>query len=130
MTIKSELTKLKTTDLFSLLLFVLYKIKDVDEYSTISELAFVLDKENLLNLCEYFGGITLKIPTIDELESVINSLLVYQYVNIDGYDYKDAVKEIGFDSSQLRQVKKDYNKIVEILKDYSFTRWEICCIIN
>jgi hydrogenase maturation factor HypE len=122
MTIKSELTKLKTTDLFSLLLFALYKIKDVDEYSTISELAFVLDKENLLNLCEYFGGITLKIPTIDELESVINSLLVYQYVNIDGYDYKDAIKEIGFDSSQLRQVKKDYNKIVEILKDYSFTK--------
>ena len=125
MTIRSELDKLKTTDLFSLLLFVLYKIRNIEEYSTISELAYVLDKDNLLNLCEYFGGITIRIPTIDELESIVNSLLVYQYVNIDGYEYKDAVKKIGFDSNQLRQVKKDYNKIVEVLKDYSFTKRDI-----
>lgn len=125
MTIKSELNKLKTTDLFSLLLFVLYKIRNIEEYSTISELAYVLDKDNLLNLCEYFGGITIRIPTIDELESIVNSLLVYQYVDIDGYEYKDAIKKIGFDSNQLRQVKKDYNKIVEVLKDYSFTKRDI-----
>lgn len=120
MTIKEELEKLKTTDLFSLLLFVLYKIRDIDEYSTISELAYVLDKQNLLNLCEYFGGITIRIPTIDELESIINSLLIYQYVNIDGYTYNEAVSKIGFDSYQLRKVKKDYNKIVNILDNYSF----------
>lgn len=122
MTIKEELQKLKTTDLFSLLLFVLYKIRDIDEYSTISELAYVLDKENLLNLCEYFGGLTIKVPTIDELESIINSLLLYQYINIDGYSYNDAVKKIGFESHQLRKIKKDYNKIVDILDDYSFPK--------
>lgn len=119
MSIKSELNKLKTVDVYSLLLFVLYKIKDIDEYSTLSELAYVLDKDNLLNLCEYFGGLTIKIPTIDELESVINSLLLYQYIDIDGYTYKEAVKKIGFDSSQLRQIKKDYNKVVSILSDYT-----------
>ncbi len=122
MTIKEELQKLKTTDLFSLLLFVLYKIRDIDEYSTISELAYVLDKENLLNLCEYFGGLTIKVPTIDELESIINSLLLYQYINIDGYSYNEAVKKIGFESHQLRKIKKDYNKIVDILNDYSFPK--------
>ena len=118
MTIKEELNNLKTTDLFSLLLFVLYKIRDIEEYSTISELAYILDKESLLQLCEYFGGLTIRVPTIDELESIINSLLVYQYVNIDNYSYEDAIKKIGFTSSQLRQVKKDYNKIVEILNNY------------
>lgn len=128
MTIKEELEKLKTTDLFSLLLFVLYKIRDIDEYSTISELAYVLDKQNLLNLCEYFGGITIRVPTIDELENIINSLLIYQYVNIDGYTYNEAISKIGFDSNQLRKVKKEYNKIVSILDNYSFpTRdwWQI-----
>ena len=119
-TIKNELSKLKTTDIFSLLLFILYKIRDVEEYSTISELAYVLDKENLLNLCEYFGGITLTIPTIDELESILNSLLIYQYVNIDGCSYNEAIKKIGFDSHQLRKIKKDYNKIVTILDKYTF----------
>ena len=84
-TIRKELDNLKMTDTFSLILFVLYKIRDVEEYSTISELAYILDKDALLDLCEYFGGMSIKIPSIDELESIINSLLLYQYINIDGY---------------------------------------------
>ena len=32
MTIKEELNKLKTMDVFSLLLFILYKIRDIEEY--------------------------------------------------------------------------------------------------
>lgn len=118
-TIRKELDNLKMTDTFSLILFVLYKIRDVEEYSTISELAYILDKDALLDLCEYFGGMSIKIPSIDELESIINSLLLYQYINIDGYSYDEAIKKIGFDSFQLRQIKKDYNKICSILSEYS-----------
>lgn len=118
-TIRKELDNLKMTDTFSLILFVLYKIRDVEEYSTISELAYILDKDALLNLCEYFGGLTIKIPTIEELNSIVNSLLLYQYINIDGYSYEEAINKIGFDSFQLRQVKKDYNKICSILSEYS-----------
>ncbi len=118
-TIRKELDNLKMTDTFSLILFVLYKIRDVEEYSTISELAYILDKDALLDLCEYFGGMSIKIPSIDELESIINSLLLYQYINIDGYSYDEAINKIGFDSFQLRQIKKDYNKICSILSEYS-----------
>lgn len=121
MSIKDELNQLKTVDVYSMLLFVLYKMRDIEEYSTLSEMAYVLDKENFLNLCEYFGGLTIKIPTIKELESVINSLMVFNYVS-DGMTYEEAVEKIGFDTSDLRQVKKDYNKIVEVLSNYSFTR--------
>ena len=122
MTIKEELNNLKETDVYSMLLFVLYKMKNIEEYSVLSELAYVLDKQNLLNLCEYFGGLTIKIPTIDELESLLNSLLLYQYIEIDGLSYEDAVKKIGFESYDLRKVKKDYLKIVNILNNYSFSR--------
>lgn len=120
-TLRKELDNLKMTDTFSLILFVLYKIRDVDEYSTLSELAYILDKDALLNLCEYFGGLTIRIPTIDELDSIINSLLLYQYINIDGYSYKDAIEKIGFDSFQLRKIKKDYNNICSILNNYSLS---------
>ena len=65
MTIKEELNQLKETDVYSMLLFVLYKMRGIEEYSILSELAYILDKKNLLNLCEYFGGLTIKIPTID-----------------------------------------------------------------
>ena len=105
-----------------MLLFVLYKMKDIDEYSLLSELAYVLDKQSLLNLCEYFGGMTLKIPTIDELESLLNSMMIYQYVELEGMSYDEAVAKVGFDSCDLRKVKKDYLKLMKILDTYSFTK--------
>ena len=72
MKVKEELSNLKETDIYSLMMFVLYKMIDIPEYSSISELAFILDKDNLLKLCEYYGGTTIKIPTIQDLESIVN----------------------------------------------------------
>lgn len=54
--IRNNIENLKQTDFYSLLLFSLFKMTDIPEYSSISQLAYVLDRENLLNLCEYFGG--------------------------------------------------------------------------
>ena len=71
---KDSLKQLNSSDTYSLILFCLYKIKNNEKYSTLSELAYVLDKDNLLKLCEYFGGLTIKIPTIDEIESLVQAL--------------------------------------------------------
>ena len=87
----TELDNLRTKDIYSLILFALFKLKDLPEYSALSELAYILDKENLLKLCEFFGGMTITIPTMQELESIVYSLVLYQYVNIDGMEYNDAV---------------------------------------
>lgn len=124
MRIKEELAKLKDVDVYSLILFAMFKLRDVPEYSSLSEMVYILDKDNMLKLCEYFGGLTLKIPTIDELESLIYSLVLYQFVNIDGMEYDKAVKIIGHKSDKLRQIKKDYGKICDILERYDFTRGE------
>ena len=88
---KTELDNLRTKDIYSLIMFALFKLKDLPEYSALSELAYILDKENLLKLCEFFGGMTITIPTMQELESIVYSLVLYQYVNIDGMEYNDAV---------------------------------------
>ena len=120
MRIKNELLNLKEMDIYSLVLFALYKMIGVPEYSSISELAYVLDRENLLNLCEYFGGTTIRIPTIGELEDLVYTLLLYQYVKIDGMEYDKAVELVGFKSCELKKVKKNYNKLCEILDNYSF----------
>ena len=124
MKIKEELAKLKDIDVYSLMLFAMFKLRDIPEYASLSEMVYILDKDSLLKLCEYFGGLTIKIPTIEELESIIYSLVLYQFVNIDGMDYDDAVKIIGHKSSQLRQVKYDYVKICDILDRYDFSRGE------
>lgn len=102
------------------MLFVLYKLQNVPEYNGISQLAYVLDEENFLNLCEYFGGLTIKIPSIDELRDIVDALLLYQYVDIDGMSYSSAVEKIGFSSSQMRHIKKVYTRCKQVLKDYNF----------
>ena len=118
--IKQNLDILKTTDVYSLLMFVLYKLIDVPEYSSLSELVYILDKKNLLKLCEYFGGTTIKIPTMQELNQLTYALLLYQYVDIDHMEYNAAIALIGHESKDLRQVKIAYNKLKEVLQNYQF----------
>ena len=103
-------------------MFVLYKLTEIPEYSAISELPYVLDKDNMLRLCEYFGGRTIKIPTLNELHSTMYLLLLYQYTKIEGKPYEEAVKLIGYKSSELRQVKTAYTKLCKVLDNYNFGR--------
>ena len=88
MSIKRELDNLTEADIYSLMLFALYKTNELPEYSSLSQLSYILDKDNLLKLCEYFGGTTIRIPTVSELELLLNSLLVYQLVDIEKQNYK------------------------------------------
>lgn len=122
--IKNNIENFKQTDFYSLLLFALYKSIEIPEYSSLSQLAYVLDQENLLNLCEYFGGQTIKIPTVKELEDLVYSLLLYQYVKVDHIDYDSAVSLIGHKSCDLRQVKKHYVELCSVMDNYSFTPQE------
>lgn len=118
--IKDKLANLKQRDIYSLGLFCLYKLIGAPEYSSISELAYVLDKKNLLNLCEYFGGQTITIPTTQELENIIYALLLYQYVKIEKRSYDEAFELMGSGAGDIRTIKAIYRKLSDVLEDYSF----------
>lgn len=120
--IKDEFVKVKELDIYSLILFALFKLRNIPDYAILSELVYILDKNTLLKLCEYFGGLTLTIPTIEDLESLVYSLLLYQYVDIDHMKYEDAIKILGSESRNLRRIKSDYQKLQSILDQYSFGR--------
>lgn len=120
MSFKEDLRKLNEVDSYSLILFVLYKLRNIPEYTCISELAYILDKDNLLKLCEYFGGTTITIPTIEELEEVIQSLLIYQYMDIDKMSFDEAVQASGQKTRDIRTIRKNYNKVKEVLENYKF----------
>lgn len=120
MSFKEDLRKLNEVDTYSLILFVLYKLRDISEYSCISELAYILDKDNLLKLCEYFGGTTITVPKIEELEEVIQSLLIYQYIEIDKMSFEEAVQASGQKTRDIRTIRKNYNKVKEVLERYKF----------
>lgn len=118
--LKRDLTKLKKQDIYSIILFCLFKMKAMPKYATLSELVYILDKDSLLKLCEYFGGMTITIPTIDELESLIYALLLYQKVNIEKQDLNEVLQTINFKTHNIKDIKEDYLKLTEILNEYEF----------
>jgi hypothetical protein len=118
--INTELEKLKSSDILSFILFVLFKLRESNEYSAISELAYILDKENLFRLCEYFGGLTITIPTVDDLETLLNSLLLYKYVDIDQGSFESAFNNLK-DTLDKVEIKKCYLKIRELLSEYNIS---------
>lgn len=121
MAIKNELQKLKQIDVWSLMLFVLYKFQEIPEYASLSELAYVLDRKNLLKLCEYFGGQTITIPTIDQLEEIIYAMLLYQYIDVEKIDEADALQLLRVDKVKQQSVKNCYKTLKSILKNYNIT---------
>ena len=122
MNIKAQLDELNKNDIYSLILFILYKSTNLPEYSSLSQLAYTLDKDNLLKLCNIFGGQTLYIPTLDELEKLIYGLMLYQYIDIDHLDYDCAFNLLNLDYKDDTTIKKDitlfYNKVKHIINDY------------
>lgn len=119
---KEKLNSMKMTDVYSLVLFALFKLKEVPEYSSLSELSYVLDGTSLFNFLEYFGGSTIKVPTLDEFKVIIEALLLYQYVNVEGIEYNQALKLMEDSTSPISEIKNCYAKLVTILNDYEFTR--------
>lgn len=113
-----DLNTLKDKDIISLILFCIYKLSEDPEYSTLSELIYVLDKDSLYKLCATYGGCTLKIPTISELRTLTNVLLLYQYVNIDGLSFVDACTLLGVDNKNRKSVSELYKKVLDIIQTY------------
>ena len=114
---------LKKNDVYSLVLFALYKLRDDPRYSTLSELIYTIDSKNFLKLMETFGGLTITIPTVDEFEQLIYALLVFQRVDVDGEKYRDVVADVSTKTElDMRAIQNDYNRIKEVLSQYKFVR--------
>ena len=124
MAIKEELKKLNKIDIWSLMLFVLFNFQKIPEYSSISELAYILDEKNMLKLCEYFGGQTIKIPTIDELETTLYAMLMYQYIDVEKMSEEDAVTLMNVDKDIIKSIKSTYKTIKTVLSKYNIASRE------
>ena len=124
--VKSKLIKtleqLEEKDIYSLLLFVLYKLKDDSKYSTLSELVYILDKDNLFNLLSVFGGLTITIPKIKDLQLIVTGLLIYQLVNLEGKDLTTSIKDVKTGEYTEAELRDVYLKVCEVVSNYEFKR--------
>ena len=101
--IKKNLNNLHLSDIYSLILFILFEVQDIPEYAVTSELRYLLDGANMTRLLTYYAGRTVTFPTESEMTVVTNALLMYQYINIDGDTFTTAQNKLG----KLTKKEKD-----------------------
>lgn len=124
--ITKNLNNLHLSDIYSLMLFILFKVQDIPEYAVTSELCYLLDGANMTRLLTYFAGRTVTFPTESELAVVTNALLLYQYINIDGETFTAAQNKL----TKLTKKEKDrvtdlYVQLLPIMKQYNIDRSQI-----
>ena len=124
--IKKNLNNLHLSDIYSLMLFVLFKVQQIPEYALTSELCYLLDGANMTRLLTYFAGKTITFPTESEMKVVTNALLMYQYINIDGETFTAAQNKLEKLSKKEKDAVTDlYVKLLPIMKQYNIDRSQI-----
>ena len=120
--IDRALNELKLTDIYSILLFALFKLKDDAKYSTLSELCYIIDNQSFIDMLKYFGGKTITFPTLSEFKDLVDSLCLYELVNMDKMDYSRALKELNIEKNRMKNISELYQKVCYILSTYNFKR--------
>ena len=124
--IKKNLNSLHLSDIYSLMLFILFKVQEIPEYAVISELCYLLDGANMTRLLTYFAGRTVTFPTESEMAIVTNALLMYQYINIDGETFTAAQNKLDkLTKKEKDRVTELYVQLLPIMKQYNIDRSQI-----
>ena len=116
------LEELDKQDIYSLILFTLYKLKDVSEYSVLSELIYILDDKSFARFLSYFEGQTIKVPRINDLKNIINALLFYERKSNTKLSDEEIFNDLGISEEDKSTLYETINLISEIIKDYDFKR--------
>jgi len=115
------LNELNKEDIYSLMLFTLYKMKDIPDYLTLTEMCYILDSDNLNRFLRYYGGMTITIPTQHQFKLVLHALYLYQYVNLENGDIESGLKAVVDNDNDKEEVKALYVKLLEVLANYEFS---------
>ena len=116
------LEELNKEDIYSLILFVLYRLKDISEYSVLSELIYILDNESFSRFMSYFEGQTIKVPKIQDLKDIVNTLLFYERKNNTSLTDDEILYNLNIPKSEKEKINSTLNLISEIVKEYDFKR--------
>ena len=120
--ILKALEELDKQDIYSLILFTLYRLKDVSEYSVLSELVYILDEKSFSRFLSYFEGQTIKIPKIQDLKNIINALLFYERKSNTDLTDDEILADLNVSEKEKDTLYETINLISEIIKEYDFKR--------
>lgn len=112
-----NLDRLSKEDIFSVATALLYTLKETPQYSTMSELFYILDYDNFLKLIKYFGGETIRIPSDKEVSETLKLLLLYQYREIEGLSWEESMSKSGIPKGESSSVKGKLVVLSKLLKE-------------
>lgn len=106
-----------TSDLYYLSLMVISS--RLGDKSLLPELIFLLNEDSLNKLIYYFGGETIRVPTVSELRDYLYGILIYYYFDIEGLNWYSAINKMGLEySGQLsRKLSKLRKQVINELQD-------------
>ena len=96
---------------YTLALGLLYVLKEEETYSSLSRIAFVLDRKSFDNLIDNLGGMTITIPTREEVNSMIKALVYYQIRYLENKSFSEACRLSGADLKDIKKVNSYAKKI-------------------
>ena len=111
---------LQQQDIYSIICGLIYELQGIPEYSILSELCYLCDKDSFENILKYFSGKTISIPTKEEVSDSIKVLLLYQYYIVEKRPWKDCVLLAGYDSNNGKGAKNKLARLIEMLEKQNF----------
>lgn len=117
---RDEIIKLSEEDTYALICLLLARVKN-PSYMAFGELINVLDQKNFESFITYFGGCTLKVPTIDEIRQEMRAIILYKLYAEDHYGFSRAMKKAGYKPEESLLAKQEYTIVKNKLKEANKT---------
>lgn len=115
-----EIIKLSEEDTYALICLLLARVKN-PSYMAFGELINVLDQKNFESFITYFGGCTLKVPTIDEIRQEMRAIILYKLHAEDKYGFKTSMEKAGYSPNETTLAKQEYCIVKEKMKEANKT---------
>lgn len=90
---------------------LLFVLKDFDPFRNTSRLALLLNRNSFDTLIDNFGGTTITIPTRDEVNSMLKSLVYYQARYVEHKSPYEAKRLSGADNNESAKIDNYVDKI-------------------
>ena len=104
------------SDIYYMALALLHVLRDEGSYTDTSRLALILDEENFDRLIDNCGGMTITIPTRDEVNISLKSLIYYQLTSMHHLSNKEAMERSGLSIVDAAKVQAKSRRIRGYLK--------------
>ena len=114
------MSNLRKSDVYSILCRFLYDLHQIPEYTTLSELCYLLDIDSFMNFIKYFSGKTIKVPTKKEFSDAMQVLLLFQYYEIEKRPWKDCLIMCDIPTSKGKLMHNKLDKLKETMQKYNF----------